>query len=309
MNHNYHKLLIYFCPNKPYWRLIEHNEWKVQSSVGPFYGIHFKDRLFDNHYDLFDDQGLPIRGSKSEPIYNYTTICSYALANFERYLESGEMQFTEPLLIALEFLKRENVRTKYEGIVFPYQGKLSAMNQGEALAVIARAYEIRPDPTLRIFAQGVIKAYLYAIEDDGVKGCFTGLNGVYWYEELAENPAKHILNGMLYALIGLYDIIQVFPDVDDAQMLWSKGLQYVKRALPLFDSGRWSWYWVDEVAPNYIASMMYHNLHICQLRHLGQITDINEFMEYATIFEMYQKSISNRMYAGYELYKGKKRIK
>lgn len=309
LNHKLQKLLIYFRSSKPYWRTIEHSNWKEESKTGPFFGIHLKDRLNDNHYDLFDERGLPIRGSQDHPIYNYTTICSFALAHYELYLETGKELHTEPLMKALEFLQKEHERTGYGGIVFPFKGKLSAMNQGEALAVVARAYELEPDPSLKTFAEDIIKAYTVSIEEYGVKGSFSEFPDVYWYEERAELPAKHILNGMLYALIGLYDILQVFPDIEGARELWESGLEYVERALPLFDTGRWSWYWMDEEQPNYIASMMYHNLHICQLGHLYNVTGREPFNQYARKFEGYQNSFSNRIRAGVELYKGKRTMK
>jgi len=101
---NYRKFLIYLNPKNVYWRRIANEDWKVYSKLGPFFNMHLKDRLIENHYDKFDTKGLPIRIIDGEKTYNYTTICSYALANWELYLETGEKKFTQPLWKALDFL-------------------------------------------------------------------------------------------------------------------------------------------------------------------------------------------------------------
>jgi heparosan-N-sulfate-glucuronate 5-epimerase len=305
--HKFKKFSIYFMPGKPYWRSIEHNTWKVDSPLGPFLDMHLKDRLIDHHYDKFDEGGLPIRMDKDQVLYNYTTIFSYALANWERYLETADKDFIKPLWNALDFLKREHETTDYGGIVFPFKGALSAMNQGEALSVIARCYELNPDPDLKVLSEKIIKAYSVPVADYGVLGKFGSLNEVYWYEEKATLPGRHILNGMCYALVGLYDIKKAMPDLGEAERLWLNGIEYLKKALPLFDEGYWSWYWIDEDPPHYVASMMYHNLHVIQLKYLFKITGEDELKLYADRFDLYKNKLNNRMRAGIELIKGKSR--
>lgn len=308
MNHKLRKFLIYFNSENAYWRPIEHNDWRVESAIGPFFGMHLKDRLFDNHYQNFDDQGIPTVMYEGKRLYNYTTVCSYALANWELYLETGEEKYTEPLWNAAKFLKENHEVTEYGGVVFRYKGVLSAMNQGEAMSVLARCYELKPDPEYVEFAHQIMKPYRVPVAENGVLGKFSELEEVYWYEEKGVLPGKHILNGMCYSLMGLYDISQSITESNEASLLWKEGIEYLKQALHLYDKGDWSWYWISEEPPHYIASMMYHNLHIIQLTRLYQITKEPILKLYAERFDQYRKSLKNRVNAGIELYRGKKRL-
>lgn len=307
MNHKFSKLALYFR-NQKYWSLSNKDNCTIDTISG-FFFLNLKDRLYDNHYDSFDEIGLPIRVVKGEKSYNYTTICSYALANWHLYLETGENKHTIALFQAIDFLFKNHTLTDYGGVVFPFKGKLSAMNQGEALSVLARGYELTNNEDYIEFAKKIIIPYEFSIKDYGVKGKFKELKNVYWYEEIAQIPHKHILNGMVYALNGLWEIYKVKPQLLNAKELFDQGINYIEKALPLFDTGKWSWYWIDEANPNYIASAMYHNLHCCQLRFLYSITGISTFKEYADKFENYDENHINKLLAGYSLLKGKIRMK
>lgn len=304
MNHNLYKFLLYFN-QKQYWRLIENPKYVVPSKLGSFFNLSFKDRLYDNHYDLFDEKGYPIRIRNEKIIYNYTTLCSYSFANWQEYLETGKEEYLQPTFLVLDYLKNNHEVTEYGGIIFTMEGRTCALTQGEALAVIARAYEVSQDENLVEFAKKAIKPFDVFVPERGVKGVFKETNGI-WYEESTTLPYKHILNGMNFSLMGLLNILQVMPEITHAEELWNNGIAEVKKALPLYDTGKWSNYYIAESGePNYIASAMYHNLHICQLRYLYTLTGMEEFKIYADKFESYEKSFINRMNAGFKLVTGK----
>lgn len=309
MNHTFYKFLLYFNKTK-YWKSIEIPNFVVPSKLGSFFNMSYKDRLYDNHYDLFDEKGYPIRkNKKGEIVYNYTTLSSYAFANWQEYLETGEVKHLEPLYLVLDYLKSNHEVTDYGGVLFTMEDRMCAMSQGLALGVVARVYELTKDESLKDFAHKIILPYDKFIQERGVKGDFKEVEGI-WYEESAEIPYKHILNGMAYAMMGLYDIMLVMPELEKAKEMWDKGVKSLVNALPLFDTGRWSNYWYDETnSPHYIASAMYHNLHICQLNHLYDLTGIEEIGKYARVFEAYDKNILNRILAGAKLVSGKLRMR
>ncbi|MEN8194745.1 MAG: D-glucuronyl C5-epimerase family protein, partial [Bacteroidota bacterium] len=286
--------------NNNYWNLSEKYSTDLKTISGKFF-LNLKERLEDDHYDVFDNNGLPIRFVDGKRAYNYTTICSYALAKWQLYIETGSYNYTEHLFKTIDFLFNNNELTEYQGLVFPYNGKLSAMNQGEALSVLARGYELTGNKEYIDFAEKIIKSYKVLVEEYGVRGQFKKLENVYWFEEIATIPHKHILNGMVYALVGLWEIYQVMPQLTQAKELFDEGVKYVEKVLPLFDTGKWSWYWIDEERPNYIASAMYHNLHICQLNYLYELTNKPIFHQYAEKFETYYGNPINKLKAGFSL--------
>ena len=304
--HNLKKVSIYFSNNNPYWTLIDlDKKYTVDSKLIPFCGLNLKARLEDNHYDLFDDDGFPIRMVEGKVHYNYTTICSYAMAKWQVYLETGDVSYTEQIFKTIEFLKKNHIVTNYGGWVYPFKGSLSAMNQGEVLSVIARAYELKPNQELVEMAKNTMKAYSMSIDMDGVKGVFTSIGNADWYEEHAKYPLNHILNGMCYSVAGLYDIKSVMPELQEADDLFNRGINSIEKALPQFDKGDWSWYWYAENGQHYIASMMYHNLHVCQLNYLGKVANNTVLLEYANRFDHYQNNAFNRLKGAFNLAYGK----
>ncbi len=89
-------------------------------------------------------------------------------------------------------------------------------------------------------------------------------------------PPSFVLNGFIYSLIGLYDVVSLAPlnQVGDAQLLFDQGMHSLKKLLPLFDTGSGSVYDLRHftlgLAPN-IARWDYHSTHINQLLLLSTI--------------------------------------
>ncbi len=90
-----------------------------------------------------------------------------------------------------------------------------------------------------------------------------------------------------------------------AGALYDEGIDSLERSLHLFDHGSWSWYWWPEDGQRYIASMMYHNLHVVQLDALARSTGSARIAEAAALYRSYAASPGNRLRAGLGLVKGK----
>ena len=89
-------------------------------------------------------------------------------------------------------------------------------------------------------------------------------------------PPSFVLNGFIYSLIGLYDVVSLAPpnQIGDAQLLFDQGMHSLKKLLPLFDTGSGTVYDLRHftlgLAPN-IARWDYHSTHINQLLLLSTI--------------------------------------
>ncbi|KJH53057.1 D-glucuronyl C5-epimerase [Dictyocaulus viviparus] len=106
-----------------------------------------------------------------------------------------------------------------------------------------------------------------------------------WFEEYPTTPGSFVLNGFMYSLIGLYDFKSVQLDgetsndikrgLEQAALLYSKGMESLRALLPLYDTGSGSLYDLRHVglhtAPN-LARWDYHAVHVYLLKWLVQIS-------------------------------------
>ncbi|XP_050310282.1 D-glucuronyl C5-epimerase B [Anthonomus grandis grandis] len=185
------------------------------------------------------------------------------------------------------FLKNQDLETGGWGI--PVKRKLapafavlepgwySAMGQGHALSVLARAYfHSGGDRRYLDAAMNGLKPFRVTSAEGGVLATF--MNKYHWYEEYPTKPASFVLNGFIYSLLGLYDLMSIAPvdQSQEAEFLYNEGLTTLKSMLPLFDMGSGTVYDLRHVtlgiAPN-LARWDYHATHVNQLLLLDTIEE------------------------------------
>ncbi|XP_014255745.1 D-glucuronyl C5-epimerase B [Cimex lectularius] len=145
-------------------------------------------------------------------------------------------------------------------------GWLSAMGQGHGMSLLARAYYHSRKVVYLQSALLSLRPFHAPSSQGGVLAHFMG--GLPWYEEYPTQPPSFVLNGFIYSLIGLYDLITLIPKNHEAVVLFNQGMASLKRLLPLFDNGSGSNYDLRHVslgvAPN-VARWDYHATHVNQL--------------------------------------------
>ena len=157
---------------------------------------------------------------------------------------------------------------------------ISAMTQGEAISLLLRAYQVFNDNKYFYFAE---KAFNSFKETNIV---YTDKYNNIWYEENPTNPPNHILNGFIFALFGLFDFYRIEQD-EESFRLWNEGIKTLEKNIHRYDSGYWSKY---DLLFGRITSDDYHNLHICQLKVLYNLTGIETFNNFYNKWEGYKKS-------------------
>lgn len=284
MKENTRKSLAYIMPIEYYWKK-NTKRGKKEFKTG-YYPLNMKDRLLQGHYRAFDENGIPLElGPSGELMYHVTTIGSFTFANWELFLDSGDKKYCEIILKCAEKLLEYSKINNNNLMFLDYfdtsykNGETCAMNQGHAIGVFCRAFEISKDEKYLHAAMNSSKAFNYDYGNFGVK--WKTDNGNVWYNE----GGKIILNGHIYCLISLYDLYKITED-ENIKKLFEEGFISVEKELINFDSGYWSYYKIDD--PKIIASMMYHNLHIVQLQALLEIKKsdsidfyIKQFISYA----------------------------
>ncbi|CAH0555986.1 unnamed protein product [Brassicogethes aeneus] len=148
-------------------------------------------------------------------------------------------------------------------------GWYSSMGQGHAISLLARAYHHSGGDTRYLNAAlNGLKPFRVPSSKGGVLATF--LNKYHWYEEYPTKPASFVLNGFIYALLGLYDLKVIAPpgEADEAEFLFNDGMDSLRNMLPLFDMGSVTSYdlrhFTIHTAPN-LARWDYHATHVNQL--------------------------------------------
>jgi hypothetical protein len=126
--------------------------------------------------------------------------------------------------------------------------------------------------------------------DGGVAG---RLGGGSLPEEFPTDPPSHVLNGCIFGLWGCYDVAVALDD-SAAKELAEEGIATLAGELPRYDTGYWSRYDLFPHPLLNVASPMYHQLHIDQLRAMAMIDPEPSFGDTARRFESYARSRVNR---------------
>ncbi|CAH1154209.1 unnamed protein product [Phaedon cochleariae] len=154
-------------------------------------------------------------------------------------------------------------------------GWYSAMSQGHAISVLSRAYH-HSGGDIRYLTAALrgLKPFRVPSTKGGVRATF--MNTYHWYEEYPTTPASFVLNGFIYSLLGLYDLISISPpgQAEEAELLYNQGMLSLRNMLTLFDMGSVTSYDLRHftlgIAPN-LARWDYHVTHVNQLLLLATI--------------------------------------
>ncbi|GFR63591.1 D-glucuronyl C5-epimerase [Elysia marginata] len=153
-------------------------------------------------------------------------------------------------------------------------GWYSAMGQGQALSVLARAFFMTGHrPYLEAAARG-LQPFEVDSSQGGVKAVF--FNRYVWYEEYPTQPSSFVLNGFIYSLLGVYDFKEVAQGSEKilAERIYQAGMASLKAMLMMYDSGVGTFYDLRHIVigiePNR-ARWDYHTTHIELLMQLANI--------------------------------------
>ncbi|XP_012554968.1 D-glucuronyl C5-epimerase [Hydra vulgaris] len=171
-------------------------------------------------------------------------------------------------------------KTNVSRIVIPEirtdAGWYSAMGQGQAISLLCRVYFYTKDTK---YLNSALRAtHLFRIPS-AKNGILAMLFDKYpWYEEYPTVPPLYVLNGFIYSLFGLYDLLNIASSKDaaEAQYLFYQGMNSLETVLPLFDNGHGSFYDLRHISipgsmPNR-ARWQYHRVHIEQLHAIVELT-------------------------------------
>merc|ERR1719483_407691 len=182
-------------------------------------------------------------------------------------------------------------RKKYPKAEEVQTGWYGAMCQGQAISVLVRAFLSSGEDQYLAAARRALGPFEISSSEGGVVAKV--MDRWVWYEEYPTQPPSHILNGFMYALIGLYDLSQVEGEIRAGE-LYQTGMDSLRMILPLFDSGSGTFYdlrhFTMKTAPKG-ARWDYHSTHINQLLTLYTVDKGNILKETAERWRGYMMGI------------------
>ncbi len=227
------------------------------------------------------------------------SITQNALALWNRYSFDGQ----ESLRAA--FLMQARRLVEYEQLIgedaggwpldfpppSPHVGRhyLSALVQGQALSVLARAYILTRDTTYLEVARRAVRTFERDILDGGVSTPMAG-NGLF-FEQWAVYPAAHTLEGMVFALLGLHDYLALVDDIHISTLIQCAH-DSLHRFLPEFETGFWT---RVDLLHRQLASPTHLALQTALLEALATYSSCEHCSKLASRWKSYQLRLGSRL--------------
>jgi heparosan-N-sulfate-glucuronate 5-epimerase len=235
--------------------------------------VHYTENLYGGS---FDENGVPRVAGPEGPQYVPVNIAQYGFMLHAEWLETGSaetMATLERCLAVLEALKTEDDEhavwwhdyySERYGIEPPWA---SAMAQGELISLYLRLWQALQRPSLLQTAHRAYRFLQLPVEQGGVRR--RDEYGNLWLEEWPSKEPSFVLNGFIYALLGLVDLYRVRADKEVKRDI-DECVETLVARLPDFDSGYWSIY--DLQKRELVRYYYQKNVHVPQLAVLEQLT-------------------------------------
>ncbi len=241
-----------------------------------------------------DERGLP-RVDMGRPLglrYNPITIAQYGLYHLQRYAESVAPQNLETAERCVNWLMTNfrdwcgqigawvyDYDLNFYGTNAPW---ISGMAQAQGISLLLRVYQLRADARLLDITKRAFLVFLYPVDEGGVVSYYP--DGSVVFEEYPTMPPSQVLNGHLFAILGIYDYACFWQD-KPAQELFELAVDGLKRNLRRYDTGFWNLY--DLHPTGRLASPMYVKVHVQLLEILADLSGDPFFKNYADKWRNY----------------------
>jgi hypothetical protein len=257
-----------------------------------------------SNYISIDARGIPyvnykegISGMDIEVQRNPVTTVHTVMDFYEEYKNAGNTTAKQYFINNVDWLV-DNSRSNGNYSLLEYSFDFpkynlqspwrSAMANGEALIPLLRAHELTGDIKYLDTATKFLNAFYVDVRDGGIT--YKDSPTEWWYEEYAtddnNSQVSRVLNGMLFALLGIYDYYN-YTGSDDAKYVFVNGVNSVIKNLAKYDNNGYSYYDVL-----FTPALKYHQIHIDLLNKLYDITKQEIFQTYSKKWALYESTNS-----------------
>lgn len=246
------------------------------------------------HFHPQDEHGIPYMNYVSVGNqYNPTRIAACGLTYYNHFcVTKSQTSRSIFLKMADWFMQGQGLwyyHFDWNDVRAPW---LSCMSQGEGISILIRALILTGEER---YLEQALRATEPFARDLASGGLRSELNGLPFLEEYPSPVPVHVLNGFLYALIGLLELKQVTA-ADPIQV--EDFLHSLEVNIDRWDLGFWSAYDLDDsYSVRNACTVSYHNLHCSQLKYIGMAGGSQRILDTAGRWTEYCRSLKNRLFA------------
>lgn len=221
------------------------SDWANDDRLYPLDWGYQLDRPRD-YYSPIDAAGVPMRELPAGLGLTYlpSRIAGYACANYNRYCEQpGEERFRLGFMNALTWMlaQPDGLFWQKFDLLSLRSPWLTCINQGECASVLVRGYRLTGDYRMADHALSALEPMFVSVANGGLQATLP--DGSLFLEEYPGTQYRHVLNGCLYALVGLQDVVQAGLDRNGrAAALRDAILDGIERNLDGWQHGNWTTY-------------------------------------------------------------------
>lgn len=244
--------------------------------------IHYSKSYYQTE---FDENGVPYFPRPEGKHYSPVNIAQFGFILDTEFRETNSQVTFQQLKACCEKLEEISTITTHGRAWFyhvpdeKYNIKppfASAMAQGEIMSLFLRFYEHSLDSKWIKFSEEAFEFMLVPVEDGGV--CIYGPDEELWLEEFPSVPESKVLNGFVYALLGIVDLYRLTSNQKAKEML-DRCFFTLKRHIRSYDCGYWSYY--DLLKRELVRYYYQKNVHVPQMRILHELTKEPVYLELA----------------------------
>lgn len=240
----------------------------------------------------FDDSVIYVNYPDHGWMANPVTSAQYALASYNYFLSKGDPKYHEAFLQQAEYLI-SSAQIVGNAAVWPYDfgyapyqldaGWWSGLAQGQVLSVLVRRYVESPSPKLKELMRQAIEPMMLDRKDGGLLAR-TPEGGV-WIEEYPSKEPSLVLNGFVFAIIGLADYLRAVPDDVEVSNFNSQLLSSLKLSLDKYEFDDWLAYDRVSFAP---VNQRYVYIQVRQMSQLYRFTEDDFFSRRCSKWTRYE---------------------
>ncbi|MFQ5641402.1 MAG: D-glucuronyl C5-epimerase family protein, partial [bacterium] len=249
-----------------------------------------------------DERGIPqvYMGKNTGLRYNPVTVAQYGLFKLQVYDRSRAPEDLDTVKTIVTWLleKCTEWRSGITAWIYDYDLDfyghrapwISAMAQAQGISLLLRVYSLLPNDSILYITQSAFEAFLHPVREGGVTASFP--DGALVFEEYPTDPPSLVLNGHIFALLGIFDYATFWQD-KAAFDLFGVAITGLKKNLERYDTGYWNLY--DLHPTRRLASPMYIEVHFRLLTLLSEITGDDFFRKAALRWRRYLRSPACRL--------------